>query len=214
MKIINKLTLVFVLSLFFVGIISAQENHKVNADSLLQILIDGNKRFVDEKLEHPHQDAKRRKEIAEKQKPFAVILSCADSRVPPEVVFDQGLGDIFVVRVAGNIISDEVLGSIEYAVEHLHVKLLVVLGHEKCGAVDAAMSKKEFPEHISSLVNAIRPAIQGITDLDQAVSANIKYVVRQLKTSKPVLGQEFGDGHLTILGARYDLDDGSVGVIE
>ena len=214
MKTINKLTLTFVLSLFSFGLVFAQEEHNSNTNNFWQKLIDGNNRFVDEKLEHPHQDAKRREEIAEKQKPFAVILSCADSRVPPEVVFDQGLGDIFVVRVAGNIISDEVLGSIEYGVEHLHVKLLVVLGHERCGAVDAALSKMEFPEHISSLVNAIRPAITGISDLDEAVTANVKYVVKQLKTSKPVLEEAFKDGHLQILGARYDLDDGSVDVLE
>ena len=214
MKVINRLTFVFALSFFCLGIISAQEKHNSIADSLLQKLMDGNERFVEEKLTHPHQTAERRSELTKDQKPFAIILSCADSRVPPEIVFDQGLGDLFVIRVAGNIISDEVLGSIEYAVEHLHVKLLIVLGHEKCGAVDAALSKKEYPEHISSLVKAIRPAIKGIDELDKAVRANVNFVVKQLKSSKPVLEEAFREGHLEIIGARYDLDNGSVGIIE
>jgi len=214
MKIINKLTLVFALSFFFVGIISAQEDHKSGSVDLIQKLMDGNKRFVEGKLEHPHQNAERRIELLNHQKPFAVVLSCADSRVPPEVIFDQGIGDLFIIRVAGNIVSDEVLGSIEYAVEHLGVKLLVVLGHEKCGAVDAALSKKEFHEHISSLTNAIRPAIKNITNLDEAVRANVKHVVWQLKTSKPILEEFVHDGHLKVIGARYDFDDGSVGVVE
>jgi len=214
MKTINTLTLTVVLAFFSFGIISAQEVHKTSANSSLQKLMDGNKRFVEEKLQHPHQNAERRLELLNNQNPFAVILSCSDSRVPPEVIFDQGIGDLFIIRVAGNIISDEVLGSIEYTVEHLGVKLLVVLGHEKCGAVDGALSKKEFPEHISSLTNAIRPAIKNITDLDEAVRANIKHVVEQLKTSKPILEEAFKEGHLDILGARYDFDDGTVGVVE
>lgn len=214
MKKINTLTLTFILSIFCFGIISAQEEHKSESSNLIQKLMDGNKRFVDGKLEHPHQNAERRNELLNHQNPFAVVLSCSDSRVPPEVIFDQGIGDLFIIRVAGNIISDEVLGSIEYAVEHLGVELLVVLGHEKCGAVDAALSKKEFPEHISSLTNAIRPAIKNSNDLDEAVRANVKYVVKQLKTSKPILEESIHAGHLKVIGARYDFDDGSVGVVE
>lgn len=106
-----------------------------NPEKGLAALVEGNRRYQAQRLTHPHQNAARRAALAAGQHPFAAVLSCADSRVPPEIVFDQGLGDLFVVRVAGNITDDVVLGSLEYAVEHLHVPLVVVLGHYKCGAV-------------------------------------------------------------------------------
>lgn len=126
----------------------------------MQKLIDGNKRYVEGKFIHPNQSAERRMELSKDQNPFAVILSCSDSRVPPEIIFDQGIGDLFIIRVAGNIISNEVLGSIEYAVEHLDVGLVVVLGHERCGVVSAAVAGGEVHKHISSLVEAILPAVK------------------------------------------------------
>src|SRR6059036_1627413 len=113
---------------------------------------------------------KRREELAKSQHPFAVVLGCSDSRVPPEIVFDQGLGDLFVLRVAGNVINDESLGSIEYAVDHLAVRLIVVLGHQRCGAVkaekDTIAAKGEAPGHIQSLVTAIKPAVEATVNRD------------------------------------------------
>src|SRR6266403_2290773 len=125
----------------------------------------GNGRYTSGNLQHPGQTAERRTELANTQHPFATILSCSDSRVPPEIVFDQGLGDLFIVRVAGNVINDEGLGSIEYGVEVLGARLIVVLGHSSCGAVDAAMktvaAKGKAPGHIQSLVTAIKPVVDS-----------------------------------------------------
>jgi|SRR6266478_6032145 carbonic anhydrase len=162
------------------------------------------------------QAAKRRAELTKSQHPFAVIVSCSDSRVPPEIVFDQGLGDLFVLRVAGNVINDESLGSIEYAVDHLAVRLIVVLGHQRCGAVKAAKdtiaAKGEAPGHIQSLVTAIKPAVEATVnrDLDATIEANVKDVVQVLRTSAPILKPKVDSGELRVIGANYSLDTGSV----
>jgi carbonic anhydrase len=132
----------------------------LTGDQALQELMNGNKRYVAAELAHPNQTAARRAEVAKGQDPFAIIVGCSDSRVPPEIIFDQGLGDLFVTRVAGNIVDDVVLGSIEYAAEHLGVPLIVVLGHKRCGAVEAAAKGGDAPVHIRSLVEAIKPAIK------------------------------------------------------
>src|SRR5215470_3348754 len=134
------------------------------------------------------QAAKRRAELAKSQHPFAIILSCSDSRVPPEIVFDEGLGDLFIVRVAGNVLNDEGLGSIEYGVDVLSARLIVVLGHQSCGAVDAAMktvaAKGKAPGHIQSLVTAIKPVVESTpkADLDMMIKANVKQVVDALRS--------------------------------
>src|SRR5213596_664075 len=162
------------------------------------------------------QAAKRRAELTKSQHPFAVIVSCSDSRVPPEIVFDQGLGDLFVLRVAGNVIDDHSLGSIEYAVDHLAVRLIVVLGHERCGAVKAAKetiaAKGEAPAHIQSLVTAIQPAVDATAkgDLQATVRENVKNVVQALRSSAPVLKAKVDSGELKVVGAYYSLDTGSV----
>ena len=162
------------------------------------------------------QAAKRRAELTKSQHPFAVIVSCSDSRVPPEIVFDQRLGDLFVLRVAGNVINDESLGSIEYAVDHLAVRLIVVLGHQRCGAVKAAKdtiaAKGEAPGHIQSLVTAIKPAVEATVnrDLDATIEANVKDVVQVLRTSAPILKPKVDSGELRVIGANYSLDTGSV----
>src|SRR5947209_5314090 len=127
------------------------------ADQALARLIEGNARYSRHREQHPDETLARRKELQVGQHPFAVVLSCSDSRVPPELVFDQGLGDLFVVRVAGNIAADAVLGSVEYAVEHLGTKLIVVLAHEKCGAITAAVEGGKAPGHLPALVAAIQP---------------------------------------------------------
>ena len=155
-----------VLALFFVRFNTFADDHATGGptpDQAMTMLTDGNARFVAGKLTHPHETAERRTEVAKGQKPFAVILACADSRVGPEVIFDAGLGDLFVVRVAGNIADDTVLGSIEYAVEHLGSPLIVVCGHERCGAVQATVdtlkSNQPPPGHLGALIDPIKPAV-------------------------------------------------------
>jgi carbonic anhydrase len=201
-------------------------------------LKEGNGRYTSGNPQHPHESreertrmaakshenlgmsaadaAKRREELANSQHPFAVVLGCADSRVPPEIVFDQGLGDLFVVRVAGNVIEDHALGSIEYAVDHLSVRFIVVLGHQRCGAVLAAKetiaTKGRAPAHIQSLVTAIEPAVEATAkdDLEATVRANVKNVVQALRSSTPVLKAKVDSGELRVVGAYYSLDTGSV----
>ena len=176
----------------------------------------GNQRFVANQLQHPNQSAERRTELARSQHPFAIVLGCADSRTSPEVVFDQGLGDLFVLRVAGNVLNIEMLGSIEYAVEHLGAQLIVVLGHERCGAVEAARetiaSKTEAPGHVQSLVKAIQPAVEATTggDAETTTRVNVLNVVRALRDSLPVLKGKVAAGTVSVAGAYYDLDTGVV----
>lgn len=191
----------------------------LDADQALYRLMDGNARFVANKSIHLDLSAKRRAEIRQGQKPFAVILGCSDSRVPPNYIFDTGLGDLFVIRVAGNVADDVGIGSIEYAVEHLGAHLVVVLGHEKCGAVDATLncikSHTEAPGHIQSIVHAIEPAVKSMPngpgdDLDDAVRANVQYVSHLLRHSKPILEHEVESGKVKVVGAYYDLESGRV----
>jgi carbonic anhydrase len=166
------------------------------------------------------QAAKRRAELAKSQHPFAIILSCSDSRVPPELVFDEGLGDLFIVRVAGNVLNDEGLGSIEYAVDILGARLIVVLGHQSCGAVDAAMktvtAKGKAPGHIQSLVTAIKPVVDSTPkgDLDTMIKANVKHVVDALRSSTPILKARVDSGDVQVIGGYYTLDTGAVTFLE
>src|SRR6184192_2395084 len=162
------------------------------------------------------QAAKRRAELAKSQHPFAIIVSCSDSRVPPEIVFDQGLGDLFVIRVAGNVIDDHSLGSIEYAVDHLAVRLIVVLGHQSCGAVKAAKetiaAKTKATAHIQSLITAIQPAVEATAkdDLETTVKENVKNVVQALRSSTPILKTKVDSGDIQVIGGYYSLDTGAV----
>ncbi len=191
-----------------------------NAEAALQELLAGNQRYVAGKLTHPRQTLQHRQELRDHQAPFASILGCADSRVPPEVIFDQGLGDLFVVRVAGNIVDEEaVLGSLEYAVEHLHTPLLVVLGHKGCGAVkatlEAAAGNAEVKGHLRYVVEAIRPAaaegrLQVGNFLDNAVRANVHRTVKQLLEKGAALASLVREQKLKVIGAYYDLDSGRV----
>ncbi len=194
---------------------SASEAPEINADQALQKLMEGNKRYVDFKRAYPDQDQVRLKVVAQAQHPFAVVLGCADSRVPPELLFDQGLGDLFVIRVAGNILDDGTLASIEFATAELGVPLVMVLGHQRCGAVKATLEGGKVPGHISRLVEAIKPALEIAKDqpgdkLDNAVRANIRMVVGQIKSSTPILADLAKKGKVSVVGARYDLDTGAV----
>lgn len=185
-------------------------------------LLDGNARFVSGQSAHPNQDGKRRTEVAAGQKPFAIVIGCADSRTSPEILFDQGLGDLFVVRLAGNIVDDAALGSVEFAVAALGAKLIVVLGHEKCGAVKATVGVVNGDaapaNHIASIVEAIKPAAQAAKGragdaVENAVNENVHAVVEKLKVAAPVLGPLVKSGELQVVGARYDLDDGKVEIV-
>ena len=179
-------------------------------------LKEGNGRYTSGNLQHPGQTTERRTELAKTQHPFAAIVCCSDSRVPPEIVFDQGLGDLFIVRVAGNVINDEGLGSIEYTVDHLGTRLILVLGHQRCGAVDAARetiaAKGKAPGHIQSLVTAIKPAVEATAkdDLETTIKANVKNVVQALRSSTPILKGEVDSGKIQVIGGYYSLDTGAV----
>jgi len=194
----------------------------VTADEALQKLIEGNQRYVGYQMTGQKRcDASTRQSLTKGQSPYAIILSCADSRVPPEIVFDKGLGEIFVVRVAGNIPDPVVLGSIEYAAEHLGSPLVVVLGHERCGAVTAAVDAKGEPEgNIGAIIKTIAPAV-GLAEkeakgkdkaelVEAAIDFNIKLVCDSLVKQSTVIKHLVDEGKLKIVGAKYDLDDGKV----
>lgn len=197
---------------------AAQKLTKITSKKALQLLMDGNRRYTRQKRTYPDQTKRRITEVAKGQYPFAIVLGCADSRVPPEILFDQGIGDLFVIRVAGNVVNDDILASIEYATAEIGVPLVIVLGHERCGAVSASLKGGELPGHISHLTEAIKPAVektQGLSGdpLDNAVKANVQMVVEKLKSSPPILSQLVEQGKLQIVGARYDLDSGVVSMI-
>lgn len=190
----------------------------ITPDAALKKLMSGNQRYIDQKRTFPDQSRSRIVEVAQGQHPFAIVLACSDSRVAPEIIFDRGLGDLFDIRVAGNILDDAVLGSMEYAAAELGVPLLVVLGHERCGAVKAALEGKPVPGHIGTLVEAIKPALDSTKGqkgdpLDNAVRANVIMNVKKLQSSSPILAEAVKAGKLKVVGARYDLDSGKVDII-
>jgi carbonic anhydrase len=191
------------------------------ADEALQRLLAGNQRYAAGQPTHPNLTASRRAEVTLGQKPFAMILGCVDSRVPPELIFDCGLGDLFVIRTAGQVIDRAVLGSLEFGVAELHIPLLVVLGHAKCGAVMATVETMvhygRAEADIQTLVEAIRPAVtqaQGQPGdlLDNAVRANIGLNIRRLKDSS-LLAEVAHKGELKIIGAHYALETGIVEIL-
>ena len=181
-------------------------------DQALQELLDGNKRFVENKRQNPHQTMTRIQEVAKGQKPFASILSCSDSRVPSEIIFDQGFGDLFVVRNAGNIATPEEIGSLEFGTAVLGTKVLMVIGHKYCGAVQATIAGNAVPGQISSILDAIKPAIKPNQTFEEGVVSNVKYQMSRLQAS-PVISQLIKDNKLKIVGALYDLDTGKLKVV-
>jgi carbonic anhydrase len=224
-RIIIFLSIAFVLLSLGAFIAASEENPEVTAEQALQKLMDGNARFISGDALHPNQSAERRAEVVSGQHPFAIVVGCSDSRVPPEIVFDQGIGDIFVIRTAGQVIDDAALASIEYGAEHLGVPLVVVLGHDSCGAVKATVEGGEAPGHIGYLVEAISPAVDEAAEqaangaseeelLDAAIDINVENIVDQLETSEPILSELVKEGRLTIVGARYHLDSGEVEIFE
>jgi len=178
-------------------------------------LLRGNQRFLSGQCTLHLNSTERRKKTLSRQTPLAAILACSDSRVPPEVILDQGIGSIFVVRTAGNVLDNVVLGSIEYAVEHLRVPLVMVLGHQRCGAVSAAVQGGEAKGRTAQIVKEIELAIEQTRGLvgdpiANAVDANILAVVAKLRSCKPILEESVGKGIIKVVGARYDLDTGNV----
>ncbi|MEG4351336.1 carbonic anhydrase [Microcoleus sp. LAD1_D3] len=186
-------------------------------EAALQKLMDGNQRFVDKKRQSPNQDLPRLLEVAVAQKPFAAILGCADSRFPSEIIFDQGLGDLFVCRVAGNVATPEEIGSLEFGTLVLGAKVLVVIGHKRCGAVDATIKGAQVPGQIGSLLDAIKPAVESSKNqtgdkLENASKANVVLQANKLKAS-PVISKLIAENKLKVVGGYYDLDTGRVTIL-
>jgi carbonic anhydrase len=193
----------------------------ISADEAMRILKAGNARYVEGKLQHPHQDrARRALTAAQGQHPLATVLTCSDSRVPAEIIFDQGIGDIFVIRVAGNVAATDEIGSIEYAVDHLAVPLVMVLGHSQCGAVTAVVDNSKLPPNIASLVAPIKPAVdkareanpQAARDvlLKAAITDNVWQAIDDMLRQSPIIPEKVKGSLVQVVGALYDLDSGQV----
>jgi carbonic anhydrase len=196
----------------------------INARVALAALRDGNRRFVED-LRNGATGRARRRELPAGQEPLAIILGCSDARVPAEIVFDQGLGDLFVIRVAGNIVAPSQVGSVEFAAEAFGTRLVVVLGHSNCGAIHATLEQlrrptKDQSRNLQSIVNRIRPAVEGLLEHDagverdalvrQAVRANIRMSADHLRHGSEVLEQAIERGGLLVVGAEYSLETGVV----
>jgi carbonic anhydrase len=201
------------------GAISLEHLPRNAAEGLLRLKA-GNRRFMDDKPVHTHENASWRHHLVEEQKPFATVLGCSDSRAPPEMIFDVGFGDIFTIRLAGNIIAEDVIGTLQYGVAHLHTPLVVVMGHESCGAVTATveemLGKPKEREHIEALLALIKP---GLSQLDlkldrvalmqAAVEANVRWSMQQL-IALPEAKRALREKRVTLVGAVYELNTGQV----
>ena len=207
--------LTLALLLLFASTVLAGGAAGLDAEEALKKLMDGNRRFVSETYDRGDISPGRRAEISKGQRPFAVIVDCSDSRVVPEFIFDQGLGDLFVIRTAGNIVDDIAIGSVEYAVKHLGVRLVLVLGHDDCGAVKATVAGGKAEGHIDAILQAIRPAVAVAMQkpgnlLDNAIAQNVDMVINRLQSAQPILAQALQTGDVRIVGGVYHLKDGSV----
>lgn len=203
------------------GAIASEEmEDAISAEDAWSILMEGNGRFVSGDLADKDLP-ERRAELLSGQSPFVTVVTCSDSRVPPELIFDQGLGDIFVIRVAGNVMDPVVLGSVEYGVEHLHTPLLVILGHQSCGAVTAASQGGAAEGNIGSIMTEIEPAVEMAREMDLtgsdlvevAVDENIDLVIKNVLARSPITKELVEDGELVIFGAKYSLETGEVVIL-
>jgi carbonic anhydrase len=193
----------------------------VTADQALQELLAGNRRFAAGNLSSVGELVARRGELATSQSPMAAIVSCSDSRVPPELVFDQTLGELFVVRTAGQVIDEAARSSIVYAVDYLKAPLVLVVGHSRCGAVDAAVAAIQggnIPGYAFRLAEAIGPAVRRVQGqsgnlLDNAILANVRLGVEQIQGSEPLLAEDVRQGRLTVVGAHYDFQTGLISIL-
>ena len=216
MKTISKFTVLIPVLLFGLTTLAcAKDGHEttsINADTALAKLKEGNARYAAATVTTGKPTAAKRTETAQAQHPFAIVVGCADSRTSPELVFDQNIGDLFVVRTAGNLVDDHGLGSIEYAVAHLGARLIVVLGHERCGAVKAALASDTAPGHVQSLVRDIQPAVKATKgkpgdSVDNTVAENAREVAAKIR-SEANLGELAKE--VKVLAGVYDLDTGKV----
>lgn len=185
----------------------------MNSKEILQRLKDGNSRFVDDKLDGKLQCSARRDELTGGQEPYAIILSCADSRVVPELAFDTGLGELFVVRVAGNVANTSSIGSIEYAVAHIGCPLLVVMGHQSCGAVTAAIGGGDNGYNINHLLAHVAPALSAAGEgasVDEVVKKNAELVAGELASRSSIIADAISNGKLEVVPAYYQLESGKV----
>ena len=191
-------------------------------EMLLGRLMAGNKRFLENDMPSANRFEEKRELLLESQAPFAAILGCADSRVIPNLVFVQSIGDLFVVRVAGNYPDDLVTASLEYAIEHLGTRLIMVLGHQNCGAVkavyDAIATKKPLPPHLSTIEELLTPGVTGVVarhgSINDAIEANASAAVKRLRTTSPYLSTAVKSGHLLVVGGVYQLRTGEVALID
>lgn len=198
----------------------------IKPQEALNKLLKGNKRFVKNESIHPNRCQETKDSLLQEQRPFAVILSCSDSRVPIEIIFDAGFGDIFVVRTAGHVLSPEVMGSIEYAVKSLGVKLVMILGHDNCGAVQSAIksyktkSLHELSSNMKTIMTHIYPAIEGLVCetcnqefLDEAIKSNIIYQVKDLIKNDEYIAEKVQSKEIMVVGANYNLKTSNVDII-
>lgn len=184
----------------------------ISPEQALRRLLDGNQRFISNTSTEPNRTLARLRETENGQAPFAAVLSCADSRVPVEILFDQGFGDVFVVRVAGNVVTPEEIASLEFGTLVLGARVLLVLGHTSCGAVKAAIAGQEVPGQISTLFQHIAPAIAaaGTDDLTKVTHANVRLQVENLTRGSTVVSRLVREGKLLVVGAVYDIGNGVV----
>ena len=185
----------------------------MNAQDALIRLTEGNRRFVEDRLENVAIDRKTKNELVDGQSPFAIILSCADSRVPPELIFNAGMGELFVVRVAGNVANTSSLASMEYAVEQLGTQLIVVLGHQNCGAVTAAVAGGDNGPNINHLLEHIAPAIKESSNpkaVDEVIRKNTELTVSTISSNSGIIAEALEQGNIKIVPAYYHLDSGRV----
>jgi carbonic anhydrase len=220
-KIVLLLSLMLYLAALGTPAAAAGAAPGISAEDAWRILQEGNARYVAGRPQHPHQGPERRAlTTAQGQHPLAAVLTCSDSRVPAEIIFDQGIGDLFVIRVAGNVAATDEIGSLEYAVDHLAAPLVVVLGHTQCGAVTAVLEDTKLPPNIAALVDPIKPAVDKARQdnpdaardalLKAAITDNVWQAIEDMLKGSPIIRDKVRDGRVRVAGALYDLDSGQV----
>jgi carbonic anhydrase len=216
---VGTTTLASVLGLDLLNSPPAKAEITITPDDAFAELMEGNKRFVEHQAKNPHRSVERLAQVAKGQSPFAAAINCSDSRVPTELIFDCGFGDIFVVRNAGNVVTPEEIGSLEFGTLILGAKVLMVMGHQNCGAVKATLKGQGVPGSISSVVEKIEPAVKQYKGLQndkqafkEAVEANVRFQLNKLKSSV-IINDLVREGKLKVVGGYYDLDTGAVSIV-
>ncbi|MBQ3310702.1 carbonic anhydrase [bacterium] len=211
-----KRLLLLVCLVFLINQVNASNVDNLSAEQALEKLKAGNENYVEQKLKHPHLTTDRRLEMKTGQHPFATVLSCSDSRVPAEIIFDQGLGDIFVIRNAGNVIDDAVLASMEYAVYHLGTKLVVIMGHQNCGAVAASMASNKETQYIeSSIKSPIKHSVKKCEKehkltADNVTVENLNHDIDLIRQKDAKLAKYMEEHNVKVIKAYYSIDTGKV----